>query len=595
MKETGPAPDKALHPLNLGLLSVLVGALAGLGAIIFRTLIAFFHNLFFLRRLSLVYDANIHTPASPWGVLVILVPVVGAAGVAFLVKNFAPEAKGTGIPEVIDSVYYKKGIIRPMVAVFKAMASSLSLGSGGSVGREGPIVQIGATFGSATGQVIRMPAWQRITLITAGTAGGIAATFNTPVGGVLFAIEVLLHEVNIRTLVPISIASVTATFVGRMAFGNQTSFLIKGIETPYITSLPDLIAYVGLGLVMGLVSALFIKSVYGFGDFFDKRLRGNYYTRHMSGMLVVGVTFYLMMRNFGHYYVEGVGYATIQDILGGTMTQLTLLLLLFALKLGATSLALGSGASGGIFSPALYVGATVGGIYGTVLNRLLPGMVTNPIGFAVAGMAGMIGGTTGTAMAAVVMITEMTRDYDIIVPMFFTVVLSYGIRKILFRESIYTERLARRGHFIPDTLQANVYFVKQARDIMTTNFVLVPAARPLKDFVGSLAERRGPSLFLVEDNNVIVGVTSAEDVLEALAQPQTGRSIGDIAGRDFIVLTGDAALFDVVARMRAGAASLALVVPAAGTPAADQVLGIITRAQISDSLAEGVSTFPARS
>ncbi len=163
------------------------GVAARLGAVAFRGLIALFHILLFLGKLSVVYDANLHTAVSPWGLFIISVPVVGAAGVTFLVRNFAPEAKAHGVPEVTDAVYYHKGIIRPVVAVIKSLASALSLGSGGSVGREGPIVQIGSSFGSTLGQIIRTPVWQRITLIEAGTGGGIPATFNTPIGGALSA------------------------------------------------------------------------------------------------------------------------------------------------------------------------------------------------------------------------------------------------------------------------------------------------------------------------------------------------------------------------------------------------------------------------
>lgn len=169
-------------PFTFFFLSILIGIMAGLGAVAFRGLIAFFHNLLFLGKFSFLYDANIHTPISPWGPFVILVPVLGAVGVTFLVNNFAPEAKGHGVPEVMDAIYYNKGVIRAVVAVIKSLASALSIGSGGSVGREGPIVQIGSSFGSMVGQILRMPVWQRITLIAAGTGGGIAATFNTPIG-----------------------------------------------------------------------------------------------------------------------------------------------------------------------------------------------------------------------------------------------------------------------------------------------------------------------------------------------------------------------------------------------------------------------------
>ena len=199
------------RPAMLGL-SVLAGIVAGLGAVFFRDLIGLFHNMFFLGTFSISYDANTHTPTGPWGSFVVLVPVVGAAGVTLLVTLFAPEAKGHGVPEVMDAVYYGKGIIRPVVAVIKALASALCIGTGGSVGREGPIVQIGSAFGSMIGQFLPMTQKQRVTLLAAGAAGGIAATFNTPIGGMLFAVELILNEVSTATLVPVAMCTITATY-----------------------------------------------------------------------------------------------------------------------------------------------------------------------------------------------------------------------------------------------------------------------------------------------------------------------------------------------------------------------------------------------
>jgi CIC family chloride channel protein len=323
MEKNEAAKGKSLGLLSFSLLSVLIGVIAGLGAAVFRDLIAFFHNLLFLGKLSLVYDVTVHTPQSPWGRFVILVPVVGALGVAFLVTNFAPEAKGHGVSEVMDAIYYKKGVIRPIVALIKSLASALSIGSGGAIGREGPIIQIGSSFGSSVGQILKMPVWQRITLIAAGAGGGIAATFNTPIGGVLFAVEIMLHEVSARTLIPVAISTAAATYLGRLLFGSYPSFVIPSFQTPYFhLTHPFVLAfYVGLGVIMGICSTLFIRSIYGFEDFFDKRVRGNYYSRHMTGMFLVGIIMYILTATQGHYYIEGVGYSTVQTILTGALSN----------------------------------------------------------------------------------------------------------------------------------------------------------------------------------------------------------------------------------------------------------------------------------
>jgi CIC family chloride channel protein len=586
--------SKPQRPLNLSLLSVLIGIIAGLGAVVFRGLIAYFHNLLFLGKLSTVYDANTHTPASAWGPLVILVPVLGALGVAWLVKNFAPEAKGHGVPEVMDAIYYDRGTIRPVVAFIKSVASALSIGSGGAIGREGPIIQIGSSFGSTVGQVLKMPVWQRVTLIAAGAAGGIAATFNTPIGGVLFAVEIMLEEISARTLVPVAISAATATYVGRVFFGRHPAFVIPAFERPYfhVTNPRILVSYVGLGVLMGVVSAIYIKSIYAFEDFFEGRMKGSYYVRHMAGMLLVGITMYLVMVTFGHYYVEGVGYSTIQDVLSGANSQLRLLLLLFALKLLAVSLTLGSGASGGVFSPGLFMGATLGGAYGIVLDQLFPRLSASPPAFAVAGMAGVIGGSTGAAMAAIVMIFEMTLDYNVIVPMTITVALSYGVRKMLCRESIYTLKLVRRGHYMPEALQSNFHHLKRAREVMDTHIVTVPASSTVDEFSQIVSGQPAPLYYLVEDHNAVVGFVSKDAVLAAREQPGKIITIGEIANKEYATLSEDATLLDVLARLNFDHVSIFLVTNnTTGSVSTGQVKGHITKQKIAETMSQAVERF----
>ena len=218
----------AEHRAGLVLLcgcAIVIGIVTGIGALVFRDLIGLVHNLLFLGRLSTAYDASLLTPASPWGPLLILVPVIGGIGVTWLVSNFAPEAKGPGVPEVTAAIYYQDGVIRPAVALVKSLASALAIGSGAAVGREGPIIQIGSALGSTLGQVVPMLVGQRIMLVAAGAGAGIAATFNTPIGGVLFATELMLPEISVNSFLPVALATGTATFLGRVFFGNDPAFL----------------------------------------------------------------------------------------------------------------------------------------------------------------------------------------------------------------------------------------------------------------------------------------------------------------------------------------------------------------------------------
>jgi CIC family chloride channel protein len=587
--------NKALNPLVFSMISVLVGIVAGLGAVAFRGLIGLVHNLMFLGRLSVRYNANLHTPPSIWGPFVILVPVAGAAAVTFLVTKFAPEAKGHGVPEVMDAIYYQRGAIRPIVALIKSLASALSIGSGGSVGREGPIIQIGSSFGSTLGQVIPMPLWQRSTLIAAGAAGGIAATFNTPVGGVLFAAELMMREVSARTLTSVAISTATATYIGRIFLGAHPSFIIPAFQRPYFhpTDPWVLISYVGLGLLMGLASNVYIKSIYGFEDFFEKRIKASPYLRHGLGMLAVGGLVYLLMAFRGHYYVEGVGYATVQDVLTGTLTPVAFLLALFMLKLLATSLTLGSGASGGIFSPSLFMGATLGGAYGVILQAVFPQLSIAPPAFAVAGMAGLIGGATGAAVAALVMIFEMTMDYNVIIPMTITVAFSYGLRKLLCSQSIYTMKLSRRGHYTPEAMQANFHFLRRASEVMDTNFVVLPASTTVGRFFREEANYKKASFFLLEKRGLLDGVVDREVVFRARDEFGEKARLDRIPTRGFIAVGPDTALFDVIARMHDRRVHSAVVAGGGIKVAPADVRGVIAGLQITEAIENSVEPFMA--
>jgi len=375
------------------------------------------------------------------------------------------------------------------------------------------------------------------------------------VGGVLFAVEIILHEVSARTLVPVVTATATATYVGQLFFGKHPSFSIPGLETPFFVVAKPMVlaAYIGLGAIAGLVSALFIWSIYASEQFFEKRIKYGYYVQHTTGMLMVGALIYAMSSRFGHYFVQGVGYATIQDLLSEVQYPLYFLLLLFAAKLLATSLTLGSGASGGVFSPSLFLGATCGAAWGTALNHFFPGLHVSPAAFAIAGMGGVVGGATAAAMAAIVMIFEMTLDYTVILPLTLTVAISYGVRRSLIKDSIYTRKLTLRGESVPETLRADVQLSRRAADIM----------KPL----------------------------SPETPRE-----WTGNS-ANAARKDYVLVAEDASLWEVIAKMRAaGDASAALVAPSLvvssdGKQGAARVLGMISRKNLLDTLADDMELF----
>ncbi|OYY05518.1 MAG: chloride channel protein [Acidocella sp. 35-58-6] len=437
--------------LVLSLLALAVGVITGIGAVLFRGLIGLIHNLLFLGKFAFAYNSSQFTATDPWGPFIILVPVIGGIGVTWIVSNFAPEAKGHGVPEVMDAIYYKRGIIRPVVALVKSIASALAIGSGAAVGREGPIIQIGSALGSTLGQIISMRAGQRITLVAAGAGAGIAATFNTPIGGVLFAMELMLPEISVDTFLPVAVATGTATFIGRLFFGSEPAFSVP-IDLAAIpndpSSIVTLLLYAVLGVVVGVAAAAFVRILHWLEDGFDL-IKGRY-LRHILGMLIVGTMMYALWLAQGHYFIEGVGYATIQATLQGQIIAAGFLALLAIAKLLATSISLGSGSSGGIFSPSLFIGSSLGASFAALVTLIYPGAPISLPAFAMVGMGAMVGGGTGAAMTAVTMIFEMTRDYNIVLPMILAVALALGVRRLLSRENMYTAKLVRRARKIED-------------------------------------------------------------------------------------------------------------------------------------------------
>jgi CIC family chloride channel protein len=578
----------------MGIFGLAVGVVAGYGAVFFRALISLVKNVLFYGHFAITYGGNAFTETSPWGPLVILVPVVGGLGVVFLVKNFAPEAKGHGVPEVMDAIYYKEGRIRPVVAIVKSFASALSIGSGASVGREGPIIQIGSSFGSTLGQIFHLTPSQRITLVAAGAGAGIAATFNTPLGAVLFAIELMMPEVSTRTFLPVVIATGTATYIGRVAFGLAPAFVVPVLETSHVQTveIPTLLGFVALGVFIGIGAWGFVKLLTVMEFYFERPYwRSHPYISHIIGMLLLGTLMYVLHLSYGHYFVDGVGYGTIQAILDGNMTSLLLLAILFFAKLFATSISLGSGSSGGVFSPSLFMGATLGGAFGALLLPWIPNAHFTVSDFAVVGMAAMVGGATGAAMTAIVMIFEMTRDYSIIVPMILAVSLAIGVRRILSPENIYTIKLAWRGHYIPKDRHSNMFLVRHVNETMSSDLVVMNSDISLHDALRKLREEEKPkSHIIVSHEGRVRGIVPISHPLLALEEVRGTGTLGELADSNFVYARPDESMFDLFRRMSRDNAERALVAEHEGVPAPEDIKGVVSKRRIADSVLDSFRT-----
>jgi CIC family chloride channel protein len=460
------------------------------------------------------------------------------------------------------------------------------------VGPEGPIIQIGASLRSTLGQILRMETWQRITLVAAGAGAGIAATFNAPLGGVTFAVELMIPEVSVRTLLPVALATGTATFIGRLFLGIQPAFDVPaGVPWAEIaTSVYALPRYAVLGALCGVAATGFIRGLHASEQAFQ-RVR-NPYLRHFIDVLAVGLMMYAFLVGSGHYCLDGVGYSTIQAIFIGGLAAGPFMALLFASKLMATSVSLGSGSSGGIFSPSLFMGATIGGAFSAVaqLFGVLP-EVTIPAA-AMVGMAATVGGGTGAAMTAITMIFEMTRNYDIVVPMIVAVAVSIGVRRMLSAENIYTIKLVGRGHFTPKAMHANMFMVRRAGDVMERDFQLLPTDIGFDEFLRMPeVDEMFRHVVVTAGDRIVVTLRVNAALRHGVEAAYTGVKLGVVADEKFTVAHENDVMFDVIHRFAREKASMIVVVRGKAVPRAADVVGVITKEHIADSLAESVRPY----
>ncbi|MBO0902975.1 chloride channel protein [Jiella sp. MQZ13P-4] len=581
--EAEAPPEREVTLKVMLLLSLVVGIVAGIGAIFFKYLIAFIYNLAFYGIFSLRLDPNVYGPASSWGAGIVLVPVIGGLVVVWLVRSFAPEAKGHGVPEVMFAIYHQNGNVRGVVAAVKSLASAISIGTGASVGREGPIIQIGSSFGSTFARALNLVQHQKITLLSAGAGAGIAATFNTPLGGVLFASEVLLPEVSTRTFLPVVVATATSTYVYRAVMGVESAFVVAfdGLAQGHLVNGAELLLAAALGVLMGLAAWAFVKVLAWAEDVFEDS-GINPYLQNILGMFAVGLLGYGFMLFSGHYHVYSVGYSTIQDVLNGGITGAGLLLVLFAGKLVATCVSLGAGASGGIFSPSLFMGATLGGAVGVIGEYLLPGAGITPQTFAILGMGAMVGGATSAAMTAIVMIFEMTRDYEIILPLVLAVALAIGVRRALTTADIYTIKLRNRGKPIPTDRTTNMFLVRQASEVMYRDFVVLPGSMTVTDALKQVEVHK--TRVITTDGTRITGYVRF-GTIPYQADRFARQTLGDIASSEFIIASNASNLNTVVTRMNRRNRTYAIVVrDTRGLPRPEDIVGIIGREEIANAL-----------
>ncbi|MGB2698283.1 MAG: chloride channel protein [Candidatus Zixiibacteriota bacterium] len=478
------------------ILASVVGVGGAFGAIIFRELIGFFHILFF------DYGKSILSGISPyWIVLIPLIPAVGGLLVGPLTYRWARETKGHGVPEVMEAVALKGGIIRPKVAVVKSLASSICIGSGGSAGREGPIVQIGSALGSTLGQFFRMSGERVKVLVGCGAAAGISATFNAPIAGVFFALEVILGDFAIHTFSPVIISSFVASIISRAFLGNYPAFIVPAYDLVSVGEIP---LYMVLGILAGGVSVLFIKLLYKSEDLFESlKIKG--YLKPALGGLLLGIIAIFYPQVFG------VGYEAINAALHVEMFWGVMFFLIF-LKIVATSLTLGSGGSGGIFAPSLFIGAMLGGLFGNLVHTLFPQVAAAPGAYALVGMSAVVAGTTHATLTAMLIIFEMTGDYRIILPLMLASVLSTLLANRLRKESIYTLKLVRKGISLKGGWDVSILTSTFVREVMSKSWETISQSMPMGQLMKVVEESRFNFYPVMNDQGELEGVLSLQDV-----------------------------------------------------------------------------------
>ena len=540
-------------------LAVFVGIGAGFAAIGFRMLISMFNDLFFGNAKNVLSFLGDY--------YVILVPAVGGLLVGPIIYFFAREAKGHGVPEVMAAVALKGGRIRPRVVLVKAFASAISIGSGGSVGREGPIVQIGSALGSTVGQIFKMSDQRIRDLVAAGAAGGIAATFNAPIAGVIFALEVIIGQFTTKTFSLIVISSVTASVIGRTFAGNAPAFIVPEYAMHHWG---ELFLYVILGILAGIFGIVYIKVLYKFEDFFDSMVVIPEYLRPVVGGLAVGLMGYF------YYQIFGVGYETIESALRAELL-LGLMLTLLVLKLVATSITIGSGGSGGVFAPGLYMGAMLGGSFGVIVNMLFPGMTASYGAYAVVGMGAVFAGSAKAPITAILILFEMTNDYRIILPLMIAVVISTFTANGLFKETIYTVKLARKGLKIKGGKQIDVMEGIKVQDVMMDHLDTISVDHTVDEVAGMLSTSRHHGFPILDKEGRLAGIVTYQDVKEALLEDKQNAPVIQIATTDVIKALPAENLNEVLARMaKRGIGRVPVVHP----DSPDRLIGIITRSDI---------------
>jgi len=518
-------------PFRIVLISFLaagVGLLAGIVAYLLYKLIGLFTNVFFFHDFSTTFRSVGGHHLGWW---VILVPVIGGLIVGAMAKYGSSKIKGHGIPEAMEAVLVNRSRIEPRVAILKPISAAIAIGTGGPFGAEGPIIQTGGALGSLVGQVLHTTAVERKVLLACGAAAGMSATFNTPIAGVILAIELLLFEFKSRSFIPLVIASTLATAVHMQLLGPGPMFQVGQVDFGIPRALPF---YLVLGPLCGLAAIVLSKALYWVEDLFEK-LPVDKFWWPAIGALGLGIIGFFVPR------VLGVGYDTIGAILNGELAWKILLVVMVA-KFAALVISLGSGTSGGLLAPTFMWSAAMGGLFAMVGNHLFPSAHLSPAAFALVAMGAVFGAASRATFSFIIFAFEITRDYNSVLPLMLVAVIADGIAMLFMpRSSIMTEKLARRGLRVDQDYEADVLTQVIVAETMEKTPPVIAAGTKVGEVADRIA-RHDPAVaryeaLLILDDGKLVGIVTRGDILRALDKDSTGMITVEQAGSTKLVVT----------------------------------------------------------
>jgi H+/Cl- antiporter ClcA len=531
----GNAPNRPRIPQSRGLAGrMLVLSLMGIGGLVAEALlraINFISDVCFYGKSTSAYLPPNLAPHHWW---FLLLPAIGGLFVGLLIHYFSPEIKGDGIPEAMSVALTNRSIVKPRVSFFKPLSAAITVGSGGPFGAEGPIIQTGAALGSLLSQLIPSSPAERRTLLACGAAAGLAGVFKTPFAGVMMAVELLVFEFRARSFVPIALASAAGTMV---AMGFRGSEPVFPVNTAYHFHAPELPFFVILGILCAALAWLMTRTLYLFEDFFEELKIWFPLIPAIGGLIVGAIALF-------RPEVLGTGYAVIADLLARPHPIRELVSIGFA-KLLAFGVALGSGASGGTFAPALMIGGSLGAAYGSVVHTFLPGASTVGL-YGMVATAALFGSLYRATPSAILFMLEVTGAWNAILPVFLVAVVADLAVHFFMRTTINTERLVRRGTLVPDAYEVDPMKLLRIRDIMNPDVDTVRFDSKVKDFLPVVANHE--SVPVVDEHEQVLGLLYRRDLLNAA----TEATADSLAHKDFAVAYTDEVVHDVARRFLDG-------------------------------------------